>query len=1170
VLPNDSFLFGIKKIYFYSNEDLKKQLKLMAESNPVLVEFNNHFKNFIILTKYDMRVLNAVTGRVERAFSDIITIDNGEYTAVRATAFCQGARDRKFYIGDSQGSVKMFNTKNGQFMKQVNDIEADYQRIEKIAQITSQKMNEKFDREVSNLLYLADEKILIATVNSVVILYDEIDSEESELLRFFLGGHDDSQITAIKFCQELALLATGSANGMVTIWDMENACHAFTFHGHSDKVLDIAFLLPFAVLVSASVDGHLCLWQLAINPETSFQLLARFLVYDHIEETVHKPSTLTSMTFWNRDCVDLECPISPYITGLPESELDSDEVPARVIDDIRYLFKYAQSGDVHNSFKPSDFHKMFQKHLQRGKVSNRNLLIFGTEAGMILVADLMPFLKDRQIPTTADHTKKYKNQETKIRRTENIAAHKSAVASVELFVRAQESISEVYDLTRTCAVTRSQAHSNRVNSLSIIHMTNYFVSCSLDYSIKIWNLRGENNSEISMLVGKERTWQFQFDWIKVIKQEFEELFKNLEIIRGRVFPKKERDEILRDHLQRVYIDRKDDSKAHTGFKRHIQRLAHSLLKENIKKMVASKEKSESLKDKKRRELMEREAPQEMQRVLEKSHNFRNAAMRAEPSTVLANGIISRFDKVFKSDENKIMVGNFTNIAAAVLNQTRRARATLRPSMVPGVRGLTELDFGVNDQDSPSKKNRAAKNNALISPIRLNIEVDAEAQALNKKLQQYKTKGVSIPKIFKGAVQKLKELKLIPTHPQQIPEIQVTHVAQKEEPSKSKAVSSRSKTTPHMIKTSYTGKRTADPKKLLSPRNANFISQMESKKSSTLPAHSISKLRSDPTFDFGSKDEVVKKPDSPSKDEKKSFKSQLTKQSGLSFSKDRRLMRTMTKKNTMLDWTQSKIKTNPNLNQFQLNPKFQQRCQMDEIDEYDDFYNMKPAEQTQETREMRRTLPGQFTRSGSKASIGHRGSKVSDRTIDGASNGSRHRDRQKTHLKPEHQKPDSTPDPPADYFSKITSFTDEKTFKKQIRMITKKEPERFLDYATKFMEELPKPLSHSRSSTLHLVSKSAKSATVRQAIRNIRQQTCEPPADDKRTTAGSFVISRDPLLTRMIKHKEMASLHSRTTAHLRATTRASTDRIELPVSQTARNFRTTENSFLKATQSAFAH
>ena len=1171
ILPNDSFIFGTKKVYFYSNEDLKKQLKLMAESNPVLVEFNNHFKNFIILTKFDMRILNAVSGRVERAFSDIITLDNGEYTAVRATAFCQGARDRKFYIGDSQGSIKMFNTKNGQFMKQVNDIETDYQRIEKIAQITSQKMNEKFDREVTNLLYLSDEKILIATINSVVILYDEIDSEESELLRFFLGGHDDSQITAIKFSQELSLLATGSANGMVTIWDMENACHAATFSGHADKVLDLAFLTPFAVLASASVDGHLCLWQLAINPETSFKLLARFLVYDHIEEAVHRPSALTCMTCWNRECGDLECPISPYITGLTDSELDSDEVPAQVLEDLRYLFRFLKKADPENSLKPSDFHKMFQKHLQRGRAAFRNLLIFGTEAGLILVADLMPFLKDRRAPTIGDHAKKYKNQESKIRRTENIAAHKSAVASVELFVRSQETLGEIYDLARTCAITRSQAHANRVNSLSIIHMTNYFVSCSLDYSIKIWNLRGENNSEISMLVGQQRTWQFHFDWIKVIKQEFEELFKNLEIIRGRVFPQSERDEILRDYLQRVYVDRKDDSKPHPGFKRHIQRLAHSLLKENIKKMASRENKSESLQDKKRRELIEREAPHELQRVLEKSHNFRNATLRAETSSMLGNKIMSRFDKVLKEDEKKITYGNFMNIASTVMNQMRKARTSLRMSVVPGVRGITDLDFGVNDEDSPKRKSRLAKNQALVSPVRQKIEVDAEALALNKKLQHFNTQGVSMPTIFKGAVKKLKELKLLHASgdPQPAGDSQAGQPDPKEEPSKAKGASERSKTNPHFLQSSYKKSQPASSKQLLSPSNPSFPSQMGSKKDSVVAAPSVSKLRSDPTFEFASKDEVVHKPDSPSKDDKKSFKSQATKQSGLSFSKERKLMRTYTKKSTALDLTQIKVKANPNLNKFQMDPRFQQECQMDEIDEYDAFYRMKRPEPNPETKEMRRTLPDHFTRSASKGSIGYRGSKASERTGDAAQIGGRPKDRQSALPAALQQNPDPVLEPPADYFSKITSFTDEKAFKKQIRTITKKEPERFLDYAEKFMEELPRQLSHARSSTLHLVSRTAKSSTVRQAIQSIRQQTSDAPADSQRASAASFVVTRDPLLARMHKHIQMASVHSKTTAHLRAPTRASTStRNHLPASKTARNFRTSENSFLKITQSAF--
>ena len=102
-----------------------------------------------------------------------------------------------------------------------------------MAHITFYKLHEAVDHEVSKILYLQDEKILVVASNSIIYLYDEIDSENSILLKFFIGAHEEAEITALAYCTGLNLLATGSFNGIVNLWDLQLSKLVHTFFEHS-------------------------------------------------------------------------------------------------------------------------------------------------------------------------------------------------------------------------------------------------------------------------------------------------------------------------------------------------------------------------------------------------------------------------------------------------------------------------------------------------------------------------------------------------------------------------------------------------------------------------------------------------------------------------------------------------------------------------------------------------------------------------------------------------------------------------------------------------------------------------------------------------------------------------------------------------------------------------
>ena len=82
----------------------------------VQVEFNAYYNSFIVLTKIDVRVYDALSGKLRKVFNDLFD----ERYIVDLTAFCFGARQRKFYVADNSGHIRVYNMKGGEFVKKVN------------------------------------------------------------------------------------------------------------------------------------------------------------------------------------------------------------------------------------------------------------------------------------------------------------------------------------------------------------------------------------------------------------------------------------------------------------------------------------------------------------------------------------------------------------------------------------------------------------------------------------------------------------------------------------------------------------------------------------------------------------------------------------------------------------------------------------------------------------------------------------------------------------------------------------------------------------------------------------------------------------------------------------------------------------------------------------------
>ena len=78
-------------------------------------------------------------------------------------------------------------------------------------------------------------------------------------LSIFLSGHTFS-VNSVAFSPDGQLLASGSADRMVIIWDLANHSQRFKLEGHTKQVKSLAFSPKSKILASAGLDKTVILW----------------------------------------------------------------------------------------------------------------------------------------------------------------------------------------------------------------------------------------------------------------------------------------------------------------------------------------------------------------------------------------------------------------------------------------------------------------------------------------------------------------------------------------------------------------------------------------------------------------------------------------------------------------------------------------------------------------------------------------------------------------------------------------------------------------------------------------------------------------------------------------------------------------------------------------------
>lgn len=519
-----------------------------------------------------MRIYDILTGKLRKVFTDLT---DERFSASDLSSFAFGGKHRKFYLGDNSGLMRVYNMKNGEFIHRVNGHD-DEQRSNMMRDWDKKKPTKKLENsEISQLLYLNDEKVLItASWDSTIKIYDESESDESTLLRVMSGAHRDSDINAMAYSSHLNLLATGSGNGLIAVWDLDLVKLEQVCLGHTSEITAIQFAEPFPIMISSSSDGSICIWgvrpcvelyrykcimrilnsvwrddgtevrhgitSLAIETESRFGI-RRQPVKDF-------PSPQDYVKFHNKNMSknheSKSSQSSRHKKNLKVPNEFENNIDSMINEDAKSLgVEFLEEPSFGPLNKPSDplgpcetlndFATYRELHDADTKTKKRRCYVYyGDQKGYVNILDLSEILKKRDIyPCKTDK----KTDSYQLRRKERVDVSKTIdnLLSNEKLRRPPYTIHSF----NTVLLNRWEAHTQPITSITKIDDPRALISCSLDKYVKVWSLEGDLHGYFNLLRLGKKSWEFPFDWVKQKLKEIDGAFSVLSFI--------EKDEIQR-------------------------------------------------------------------------------------------------------------------------------------------------------------------------------------------------------------------------------------------------------------------------------------------------------------------------------------------------------------------------------------------------------------------------------------------------------------------------------------------------------------------------------------------------------------------------------------------------------------------------------------------------
>ncbi|EGR28930.1 hypothetical protein IMG5_166500 [Ichthyophthirius multifiliis] len=523
----DMFILTGKRLAFFENLQFSgKKLNINDDVYPLSIQFNYYYKQFCILTKNDMRMYDAMTGKLKKVFNDL----QDEKYPVDLSTFCLGARQRKFFVADNVGLIRQYNMKNGSQLKLVNTTDETESQDFTKKQITIKK---KENNQISQILYLTEEKLLIASYwDSTVRIYDEEDSEETVLLKIMTGGHKDSEITTLTYSEKFKLIASASSNGYIAIWEFETGkLESILVAREKGDITTMSFGEPYPILITGGTSGVLNIWGIKGAPtQYIYRSIGRF-INSYSENDKIKENLLVfpteNVVFFNEN--------DNFYSNSNQQSTAANSVNAGE--------KYFE--------KQIDYQYYYKQYeTTREENKRRFYVVVGDQKGMVHVWNLTEYLQKRNIiPIKNDKKKKYQQ----LRRKDFINASKTVDFILSSPERRNEKLPFYTHAFNSILIKRWTAHQNLINFILRIPQPLCYATCSQDKCVKFFNLQGDCWANISLVKFGKNQWSFPFDWVEYKLQDMKQVFEQLENLENQQLNDEDQNKIKLKYLSNQYF-----------------------------------------------------------------------------------------------------------------------------------------------------------------------------------------------------------------------------------------------------------------------------------------------------------------------------------------------------------------------------------------------------------------------------------------------------------------------------------------------------------------------------------------------------------------------------------------------------------------------------------------
>mmetsp|Transcript_25721 Transcript_25721/g.45135 ORF Transcript_25721/g.45135 Transcript_25721/m.45135 type:complete len:913 (-) Transcript_25721:3141-5879(-) len=232
--PEKKIIAGFRKLQFFQYDEPKDQ-NLADEGICIAALYNTVFYTFITIHPKTVKIWNATDGRLVHVFRDL---SKGDLTCAAVDS-----RQRKLYLGDSQGRVVSINVKNGA-------------RIKKFL---------KHSDEVTSLLYWEKNKFLVSSSwDGKVRIHDDSKSDPKGTIRFDNIQHGNSANFVVGN-EECNIIASCSDDCTIMITNLITYRQEAVLAHHEAEVKQLIFLTPhFPCLISGDLAGYIYFW--AVTP----------------------------------------------------------------------------------------------------------------------------------------------------------------------------------------------------------------------------------------------------------------------------------------------------------------------------------------------------------------------------------------------------------------------------------------------------------------------------------------------------------------------------------------------------------------------------------------------------------------------------------------------------------------------------------------------------------------------------------------------------------------------------------------------------------------------------------------------------------------------------------------------------------------------------------------